>query len=224
MSKRRKRIILLACGILAFALVWALLARREPDPSYQGRTLSQWLDRIQQSADGTIWAETVIRAIGTNAIPTCLKWISYEASPLRNKFTALAERLPTDLTPHFLFIAQERAHRAAAVFEILGPEARAAIPELTRLTQTSSDPERADRCIHVLSHLGPEAVPSLLTLVTNNQAATRRFAIVQVHSLGTNAVPVLLPLLTDPDPALRFLATNALLQIAPEVLTNAPPQ
>ena len=36
------------------------------------------------------------------------------------------------------------------VFGVLGPEARAAIPQLTRLAQTSSDPERADRCIQVL--------------------------------------------------------------------------
>src|SRR5258708_6330438 len=90
MSKRRKRIILPACGILAVGLVWALLAPREREPSYRGRTVSQLLKDIDQGRWGA-WDDAPIRAIGTHAIPACLTWISFEDSPLRDRIAKLVE-------------------------------------------------------------------------------------------------------------------------------------
>ena len=78
MAKRRKRVILLACGVLALGLLWQVLRDREP--SYQGRTLSEW---VEQVGPAYLWNDSdeevkAVRAIGTNAIPTILKWIRYE--------------------------------------------------------------------------------------------------------------------------------------------------
>lgn len=289
MSKRRKWIVVLAC-ILMLALVWAFLPEREP--SYQGRKLSQWVDQMEQSGWNSAEAQGAIRAIGTNAIPTSLKWISYQSSPSRKNIAALVGRLAPRLS-RVILNPEARAYHAMDVFLILGAEARAAIPELTRLAQTSADPERADRCIQVLTWLGPEALPSVLTLVTNNALHSRIAAIRGLQTFGTNAaaavpmliqslddedclvammalgalrhldvdrsakivsltnamrsfsmrgrlravdcllwldsppseaVLVLLPMLNDPGSFVRGVVTNALLRIAPEVLTNAPPQ
>lgn len=285
--------VLVACGILALAVLWQLLRDREP--SYQGRTLSEW---VEQAGPAYLWNDSdeqvkAVRAIGTNAIPTILDWISYEPSPLRKKMAELAETLPFGIRPDSISFAEERADRAVTVFHILGPRAQAAIPELTRLALTAPDQRRAVRCIIALTHLGPEALPSALALVTNSPPHTRSYAILTLHAYGTNAavavpilvqylsdkdnwiaedaattlggfgslrsvviqsltnamrslstqarvraveiilqakaptsetVPALLPLLTDPEYTVRDATTNVLLEIAPELFTNAPPQ
>jgi len=137
MSKWRKRIILFAGGIFAIALIWALLAAREDEPTYQGRTVSQWLNDIDQGRWG-VWNEAPIRAIGTNAIPACLKWISYEGGvPLRNRLAKLVDRVSPALGRRLTVDHWGRSNRVLGVFRILGPQARAAIPELTRLAQTA---------------------------------------------------------------------------------------
>ncbi len=234
MSKRRKRIILLACGIFAIGLIWALLAPREDEPSYQGRTVSQWLNDIDQGRWGA-WNEAPIHAIGTNAIPACLKWISYEGGvPLRNRIAKLVERVSPALGRRLTVNHWGRSNRVVEVFRILGPQARAAIPELTRLAQTAiparadgSQPGRAGRCINCLGFIGPDALPSILSLVTNSPPLTRCFAIWKLADFGTNAVaavPALRLALTDTDPYVTNAASKALLKIAPEVLTTAPPQ
>jgi hypothetical protein len=195
----RKR-ILLACGILAIGLTWALTAKRERETSYRGRTVSQWLARIDKGHWGA-WDEAPIRAIGTNAIPSCLKWISYQDSPVRNRFTNFVERfspaLGRWLTRRLSALPGGRANRVVEVFRILGPQARIAIPELTRLAQTSFEPARANRCVKSLGFIGPDAIPSLLILATNSPPHTRWPAIWKLADFGTNAVAAV--------PALRRL-------------------
>jgi len=249
MAKRWKRVILLACGLLALGLLWQVLRDREP--SYQGRTLSDWVKQvgpahlwndsdeevkaisaistnaIQRMGSPFTTAVMAIRAIGTNAIPTILDWISYEPSPLRKQMAALAVLLPASLRLDSLSLADERANNAIAVFRILGPEARPAIPELSRLMLTSSQPARARRCFGALIHLGPEAMPSVLTLLTNRWPELRVATIYRLTAFGTNAqaaTGALRPLLIDPDLEIRVITTNELLRIAPGVLTHAPPQ
>lgn len=288
MSSRGKRIVFLACAMLALAVLWQVLRDREP--SYQGRALSEWVDQMQNRAYNAAEAQGAIRAIGTNAIPIAVKWISYEPRRFgKNRVVTLArEHLPGRISRN-----ERRAYQAVIVFRALGADACSAIPQLTNLALRTSDRARADRCIEALAHLGPEALPGMLTLVTNSPTDTRRKAMFWLHSFGTNAavavpiliqclddkdsvlanqaasilsnlrvdrsavfaaltnalrshsaqvralavrcimtigttrseaVPVLLPLLSDPDVKVRENCTNVLLEIAPEVLTNAPPQ
>lgn len=290
MSKWRKRIILLACGILALVLLWQVLRDREP--SYQDRTLSQWFDKLPDSAlySDSDAAVIAITRIGTNALPTVLKWIGYEPTPIQGRIVTLAEEyFPPRISRPFT-ANERRARNADTFFLLLGEKARPAIPELTRLALTSSDYGRADRCIIALSHLGPEALPSVIEMLTNGPPHTRWAAISLVsafenaeaavpilielladgssliadqagQTLGrldrsavipslsnamqsasaqtrlravrcvlfvepsvSEAVPALRPMLTDPDFGVRQMTTNALLQIAPGVLTNAPTQ
>jgi len=213
MSKRRKRIILFACGIFAVGLTWALLAPREREPSYQGRTLSHWFDQVPP---GSVWTDSdkaPIRAIGTNAIPTILKWISYEPSPLRNEIAMLVGHLSPDLSRRLFIHAQQRADRAVTVFSILRSQARVAIPELARLALTASDRDRACRCIDSLRHIGPEALPAVLTLATNGPPDASHYAIVTLPGFGTNAavaVPFLIQCLDDKNSKIADTAEDTL--------------
>ena len=225
LSNWRNPILLLACGLVAVGLIRARLAPRERELGYRGRAASEWINDIDQGRWGA-WDEAPIRAIGTNTIPASLKWISYEESPLRNRIGKLVGVVSPALGTRLACNPGWRANRVVCVFRILGPEARAAIPELTRLARTSSDPARADRCVNSLGFIGPDAAPSLLSLVTNSPTHTRCAAIWKLADFGTNAVaavPALRLALTDTDPYVVNAARNALLKIAREVLTNAPP-
>lgn len=197
--------------MLALAVLWQLV--REREPSYQGCTLSQWVDQLQQRTYNDAEAQGAIRAIGTNAIPTSLKWISYEASPLRNEIAMLIGHVSPGLSRRIIVSTQQRADRAVTVFSILRSHANTAIPELTRLALIASDRTRACRCIDALRRIGPEALPSVLMLATNSSPDTAYYAIVTLPGFGTNAaaaMPMLIQCLDDKDKNIAAAAEDTL--------------
>ena len=99
MRKRRKALLWTLTGllfVLAVVLVSTQSPRRDNQPVYNGRTLTQWLDVGAHSPNRRVWglrndgrgptpeqlneAAQAVRAIGTNAIPFLLEWISYRAN------------------------------------------------------------------------------------------------------------------------------------------------
>ncbi|HEY9072979.1 MAG TPA: hypothetical protein VIN67_02500, partial [Desulfobaccales bacterium] len=66
------------CGFMT--LCAGLGSAAEQEPSYNGRLLSEWLGdmRLGQLYSGPSPTQTAVQAMGTNAIPTLLKWMSYE--------------------------------------------------------------------------------------------------------------------------------------------------
>ena len=192
-----------ACGLLILCALAGLAADQEP--SYNGRLLSQWLADLQPGRAGGHPTEGAVRAMGTNAIPTLLKWISYQhSSPERSGQTrptasasgaSGANHGPT-------LIPEERARRAVYAFRFLGAVARPAIPQLTQLARSSSDGNRADRCAESLAAIGAEAIPSLLSLATNSPLPARWYAIAALEYFASDpaaeaAVPALIGCLGD---------------------------
>jgi HEAT repeat protein len=159
------------CGFFVLCASAAIAADQEP--SYNGRLLSQWLGDMRLSAPGSGPYEEAIRGMGTNAIPTLLKWMSYEPSPSELS-SRIEEKVPhwRPITNLNLYPAQ-RGQRAGYAFGYLGAMARSTIPELTRLARTASNLERADRFAGALASIGPEAVPSLVSLATHSPPWTR---------------------------------------------------
>jgi hypothetical protein len=224
MSKRRN-MILLASGIFAIVLGFAVaFPHQREEPIYGGRTCSQWLKRIEQGQWGA-WDEAPIRAIGTNGIPTYLRWISFEQSPLRNRIAKLVEPDFPKLSYRLTVSPGHLANRVVFVFQILGPQAHPAIPELTRLAQTARDRGRFTRCLNSLAFIGPDAIPSILTLASKGSPQMRGLALWKLADFGTNAVaavPALRLALTDAEPYVTNIATRLLVKIAPEAVTNTP--
>jgi len=190
------------CGFLVLCASAAIAADQEP--SYKGRLLSQWVGDmpLNEPMTGHQPYLDAVRAIGTNAIPTLLKWISYER-PLSQQSedgpaTSVLIYPVRDRPPN----PAELAVRSPHAFEVLGAIARPALPELTRLARTSSDPERAGRCAISLSYIGREAIPSLLSLVTNSPPWTRWYAIEMLEHFASDPmaaplVPLVISCLDD---------------------------
>jgi HEAT repeat protein len=198
-------------------------ANDKHEPTYEGHTLSEWMGDIDPHAGFTVGHEpaawTAIAHIGTNAIPTLLKWLSEPDPPESPK-----PELPSCYN-------LSRSQRAEFAFQILGDVARPAIPELTRLARKSSDPERADRCATSLAYIGPAAIPSLLSLATNAPTQTRSFAIealayIPSDQLTKPAVPVLIRCMGDKNDDVANIAADIMnrtcaAEVVEPALTNA---
>lgn len=189
----------LTFGVIVFCAFAASAADEEP--SYNGRLLSQWLGDMDERQ---LWVkggptEKAVQAMGTNAIPTLLKWISYEpswAELSREREEKVVHWRPvTNLNRY----PAQRGERAGCGFGYLGAGARSAIPELTRLARTASNFERARRFTGALASIGPEAVPSLVSLATNGPAWTRYSAIDALGSFADDSAVAapLVPMLID---------------------------
>jgi len=190
------------CGFVALC-AWAVIAA-DAEPSHNGRPLSEWLADVRCSTGVTLVGapnppKDAIQAMGTNALPTLLKWISYEPSP-SDKFP-LAAYVPLHWQWHTLN-PDELGDSAPSGFGYLGAVARPAMPELMRLARASSGPDRAQRCAVALAAIGPEAIPNLLSLATNGPSWTRYWAVSALEFFsrkpeGLQTMPVLIKCLGD---------------------------
>ena len=145
----------------AFCLVVQIAWAVDIEPSYQGRTFSEWASQINFTEPVLVGQEppayVAIRHIGTNAIPILLCWISDQQAP---------KAMPNQVYKPSLWFSPDRVEAAAMLFGVLGAEARPAIPELTRDAMKFPDCKRYDECVRALSYIGTNSLPAFNTLLT----------------------------------------------------------
>jgi len=203
------------CGSVLAATLSIGLAVREPEPSYGGNTLTHWATviymdwsrgpgkQLPPSPQG-VQAKLALRAIGAKAIPSLLRWVRWQEATWQPSARRAIARLPVSAdTRHRMVSILDRGlfqHRIVpVVFATLGPEAAAAIPELSRL---ADDPTaQVSGCaIECLAALGPDAIPAILHVATN---PAHQFRVAAISSLGyygpapKSVIPALQPGLFD---------------------------
>ena len=214
--KRGRRALLILCGCVLACVVW-VVRPREREPSYQGRTLSEWLRGYRQPLGSTApvisnEAADAVRHIGTNALSFLLKWMQepQKLSPAREKFLTVAFRVAymwkLGSTPRevVLRMAASRELRAASAlwgFVILGTNASPAIPDLVELAR-KGEPWRSPAALSALGYLGKDALPPLLAFAADPRFPFRNEAmgaLGAMHYIGTNAHPAVLWLIESLD-------------------------
>ncbi len=146
MTRRRKVLLLGLCGLIAVVGV-CLLCLRDKEPSYNGRTLSEWLDIAESYKPPAQRAQArhAVRVIGTNAFPQLLKWATTHSI-----VEDVLRKYPTIPGARKIVNSAERSRERADVgFGILWKEA---LPTVQMLL-TNSDPElrnAATNAIHVI--------------------------------------------------------------------------
>jgi hypothetical protein len=234
---KRRTITSAVLVCLALSLSFIAIYSLDDEPRFEGKRLSHWLalydkHAMTQTDPDFQRAEQAIRAMGTNALPHMLKWIDYEPPAWRRGVRkALPAKLAENETLQDMIEGEPNRRAAAAMlgFGILGTNAQSVIPELEVMMRDKSAPNRAGRAIFALSGLGIQALPSLTNALADPQQLYRNrliFALgFNAPVSGTNAVlPALMRALNDDDQRVRSAATIVVRRIAPEVLTNAPPQ
>src|SRR5262249_30916181 len=147
---KRRRLILILAALAVLAGVVTYLCWPD-EPYYGGRSLSSWLGdsvnpfaRIQRGdfsmmdGSGAESTKRAVEAIGTNAIPTLLRFVQAKDSGSRRWFSAAggySMRSRVRITS-----AWEKHMMAQMGFAMLGTNALPAVPALMQLTK-DKDPE-----------------------------------------------------------------------------------
>lgn len=146
--------------LLAFAAVAGLAIFHRPEPQYQGRRLSDWLQQYNQIQDLSQFSpiDEAIRAIGTNAVPRLLSDIQRGASP-SNSQKFVARWCPRWVWLRSLVFGEDtRSAPALMAFRALGSEAKPALPGLKKLLE---DSQTMDMAAQGFFFIGPGSIPTL---------------------------------------------------------------
>jgi hypothetical protein len=196
---RRKRIFIVFAVCVFVGIGAVALWPSEKEPEYNGKNLSHWLKAYLRPGALPVLIETdaddAVRQIGTNALPFLVKWIQVNPkSPAWrvNLYNFVCYRTPNSRVKYPILEMIDapglRSARAMRAFEILGPQARAAVPDLVRIAKNG----RADTlpALKALGYVGADALPALLAFAGDKTFKYRVAAIEaigQVRYLGTNA-------------------------------------
>jgi len=179
---KKALVALVVAGVLV-AITLAVV-RRPREPVYDGETLSYWMEHYYRSSAGSLMvvnpsAREAVRAAGTNALPYLIRWMNRPV------------RWEGDVNyPYW----------ALHGFEVLGPEAKPAIPDLVGLLGKCGNYTDL-----ALAAIGREAVPAITNFLATNRNFRAHFSACGAFSyMGTNAesaVPCLIGCLKRPYPA-----------------------
>src|SRR5678815_678386 len=130
---RRKIIVAIPLVILCAALVAVFWPEKEiPEPVYEGKKLSEWLDKLGVPQwIGNRETYVALKAIGTNGIPFYVEWIRYEPGVLW-RAKALSAAKSRDWLHVKWYPQDPSAHRAFGAYQALqalGEKAKPAIPQ-----------------------------------------------------------------------------------------------
>ncbi len=185
MKWSRTAVVLIPLAVACAALLWALLQRGDREPTYEGRTLSQWLTtaidlRYSDSDSGrakALQATNAVHHIGTNGLPWLVKWLDCKIPKWRDK---LFDRVPRQayaqprLARPLLGPDGTRLLLSLTGFDILREEAAPALPALTTLAGNWESEDKSKGVLLALSFLGNSGSTSLVAVVTNSSLPIRQ--------------------------------------------------
>jgi len=234
MKGRSKKAVFVLFGVAVLGLLsWGWLRAREP--VYQSRPLSSWLEELERSwpDPGSEQSAHAIREIGADALPYLMAGLKARDSGLKLKF---ARFLRDQNRIKFRFrMAEEKRASALKAFFVLGPKAKLAIPELSRMLD--EDRDTALYAIIALVNIGKDSMPVLAGACGHTHPDVRECAAVTLSQLasgrglytasrfrpdrldsvtefalgcGREDIPGLIANLSDPRPAVRRATAEAL--------------
>jgi hypothetical protein len=211
--KKRFRIGLSILGLVVLAAIVRLAFRpHEPELSYQGKPLREWLKSFdaEQLSPEYAAAQAAIQQMGTNCLPALIHYLRRKDPPFHRHWINLRRRLHMlhGKVDYAMFWHRRAAHACGA----LGPAAAAAFPALT---EAMNDPQAASDVGNGLSRMMPDSVPVLTNILATGNAAARTYA---AHNLVTTfsnpeteptARTALLTALRDSNRGVRMSAASA---------------
>jgi HEAT repeat len=222
MRKWLRNVLLAGMTITLLGVVaWPAL-RGSPDPVYEGKRLSEWLQRYDSPGEDAYAhqidqpdTDAAVRQIGTNATPRLLAMVRAKDTDLIPKLVSLARRQHL-MEVHYV-PADRRNYEAARAFAVLGADASNAVPELIKAYDPGGSTSSQNAIVSSLGGIGPaakDAVPLLLqVLATNTNDIVWRGcfgALGEIHSEPEMVVPVLTGLMHNPKADACYFAAQTL--------------
>jgi hypothetical protein len=156
LSRSFKSWTVLAAVVVVGCLL-VVLVQRSVVPSYQGKSLHSWLVLLQ-STNLVVreLAETAVREIGADAVPTLTAWLSHRDSAAEKLLTQWLAR--AGLISHDTFSENYYRPKALCGFRTLGTNAQAAVPALRQFLE---DPNLASDAGYALVWVAPREAERL---------------------------------------------------------------
>jgi hypothetical protein len=214
-------------------ICWTRL--RPSEPSFQGKTLSYWLDQYRfnltsgEEKEARALREDAQRAvhqIGTNAIPHLLIMLRERDSAFKAKLFGLVQKqrlIRIHYKPAWVLNGE-----AALGFEMLSSDAKDAVPALVDIFEEHRSSYSREAVLGALAGIGPaasNAIPFLLRGITDANASVRvRIvnALCHIRPPITTVLPALIDCLADSNKAVRAFAANCLGEYGPEARQAIP--
>jgi hypothetical protein len=200
-----------SCLFLALVLCsCAAFPTHSADPTYDGKTLTEWLlmDRLDQPPG--VSADEALRLMGTNAIPLLLDLVgttAWNKGRVATKFDNAVAKLR--LPPLHGMKAEDFRSMGKYGLGVLGTNAEPAVPRLTKLLRNE---ETCMAAAAVLAGVGPKGFA-----VLTNAFSDRNLVGAVILALGSYggadqkaATRLLITALKDPNPFIRGNAADFL--------------
>jgi len=219
MIRQRQEVVWFA-GILLSALCFlGLLLWLGREPRDQGRTLSQWLEVLDNpSAVTNSQAVRAFRRMGARAAVRLVPLLEASDSPLKLQLVGLARKQPfvqISFTP-----AAAKQQRAARAFEMMEGQAIAAAPQLVSLlVRRGVEPpdyldDPASRAANALACLGYRVIPYLRPTLYSENARVRQAGVnalaISCYDSAPETTGEMFKLLEDSNPKVREAGAYAL--------------
>jgi hypothetical protein len=220
----KPRTFLLFLGAVVLMGILMFILAKPNEPCYAGHTLSYWLN-APATAEQPDEAVRAIRAVGTNAIPTLLRWINYEPTPWKMKLADVPIVYRHHGWARTLRYGPGSA-RAIKAFALLGTNLTPAIPALVTLMKDSTRPRTAVAATYALGCLGQNALPYLARALSDTNQPNRPDIISSICSTRFYGAPTgeciiaIVKATTDTDARVRLCATNAIRDLSQEPSTT----
>jgi HEAT repeat protein len=204
-------------GVVLLTLAWFVSRLREP--SYQGRTLTEWLKADTHFYPGSdSEADRAIHHIGSNAIPTLVIYAAVKDSPMKIRILKWNNNLARFRLP--ISSQFEKQELAETGFTVLGPDAKSAVPELIRLLRDDDGGVRstAASCLGSIGPAAELAVPDLIKVWQSALSAGHfnpdaAYALGEIGPSAQAAIPSLKAGLTNNSLFCRVVSQAALINI-----------
>jgi hypothetical protein len=199
----------LTVAVLAVGVGWLIWFNLpEPEPVYQGKTVSQWLEPATVSGGGTTYggrlAPPAIKEMGSNAVPSLIRMLRCRDSGLRRKFAAwISKRKWLNSRIKLGPPADEMQRRGLAGVAMLGPIAESAIPDVVNLltNQNSRSHWEALMMLQMIDWSPQTAVAALLEALRDPDPGLRSEAAMTLKrwTRAPETIPTLVSHIVDPD-------------------------
>jgi hypothetical protein len=152
MRRHWKRIALLLAVTAVAACVLIAFSSPEPEPSYQGRTLSEWISPAnypQPEMDALLH-------MGTNVLPHLVKWVGYTTPEWRKLLLRFNNKHPNMLPQAFtqwIYRPGYRVSHATEALDLMRTNAYPALLMLAELGAKTKDRTALDnitQCMYVI--------------------------------------------------------------------------
>jgi hypothetical protein len=214
--KARHYLPVVVTGLLAFAGSALYVRRQVYEPSWGGKTVSQWAAYCVHDG-GNInhsTAQVALRQLGSNAVPTLLCLLSADESKWLDKGLWLGRLRGLN--------AKQCHYSAAWACAAIGPPARPALPLLIRMFERRDCVEDAQIA---LMKIGPEGVQFLTNALPSSEEPVRWSVVYHLRATTTDpssAAAALSRALDDPSPRVRAEAAWGLGMLQADPPTTVP--